>query len=118
MAQEIRPCIGNYKKENISQDISGQRISVHNLGEAYTDLAIQFLGKRSFFRNRNFITRVMLNVMFMLKYFTSLFRLYFNFKGVMIGEKHKEFGIKRNQKVLMFGDIFYDKVQKTFTGRD
>ena len=87
---------------------------MQNLRSASTELALQFLGKRIFFRNRNFIMRVMLNIMFLLKYFTSLFRLYLNFKGVMIGEKHKEFGIKRNQRVLIFGDIFYDKVEKTF----
>lgn len=86
-----------------------------NLSGAFSDLALQLLGKQKFDRKRNFLTRIMLNVMFLLKYFTSLFRLYFNFRGVMIGEKHKEFGIKRNQRVLLFGDIFFDKVQKTFT---
>lgn len=91
-------------------------MAVHNLGGAFSDLALQFLGKRRFDRKRNFVTKVMLNVMFLLKYFTSLFRLYFNFKGVMVGEKHKEFGIARNQRLLVFGDVFFDKVQRSFAG--
>lgn len=114
--QKIDSTVVKLTKESLAPDLRQKRLFVQNLGMADSDQALQFLGKRSFFRNRNFVTRIMLNVMFLLKYFTSLFRLYFNFKGVMIGEKHKEFGIKRNQKILLFGDIFFDKVQKTFTG--
>ena len=92
------------------------KIMVDNFSAAFTDLALNFLGKRSFFRNGSLLSKFMLNVMFLLKYFTSVFRLYFNFRGVMIGEKHKEYGIAQNQKVFLYGEFLYDKVSKLLKG--
>ena len=45
-----------------------------------------------------------------------MFKFDINHKGIIIGEKHKEYGIKEDQKVFIYGEFLYDKLRKNFRG--
>ena len=89
---------------------------ITNFGDTYIELALHLIGKISFFRKKNGILKFILQILFWLKYFSSMFKFDINHKGIIIGEKHKEYGIKEDQKVFIYGEFLYDKLRKNFRG--
>ena len=101
---------------NKLEDGDSSKILVENLSGSFMELALTYLGKRSFFGNKSLFTRFLLKVMTLLKYMTSFFRLYLNLKGAKVGKRHTEFGIHQNQKVFLYGEFLYDKINKLLKG--
>ena len=96
------------------KNIMNHDVPIQNLSNADSSLAMKLVGEESFAIRRNVLSRILISLLSIFR----IFRLIRNkdFSGFIIGKKYKEYGIKLNQNIILFGDIFYDKAKKKFFG--
>ena len=90
-------------------------VSVQNLKNACFQGILQLLGKKKFYEPSNFVTKVMLSMGLVFRSLASLFKIDLKLKGYKTGSIYKDFGLTKDQKVLVFGDVQYDKISKKFS---
>ena len=95
-----------YLTDNTSQ------VKVTGTSSADYGDALQQIESISYFRKMNPIERVLSWFLFFIKMFLSISNLGRKMSGVRIGYRKTERGLLLGQLIIMFGDIFYDKMNK------
>lgn len=76
------------------------------------EFALKKIAEKSDYRNFHWLEIVITKLIWLIQLSLGVLRLYPTFKGFLIGVKTTEYGIEVGQKILTFGKIKFDKLNK------
>jgi len=91
---------------------SSPRITVSTQGEVDSKNALSYIGSAMHIRDLSTLEKIASWLLFCLKLFLSMTNLGKRMTGFKVGTKKIERGILLGQLIVIFGDVFYDKMNK------
>lgn len=95
-------------------DNGNSSLKIQQFSKSNVNDAMQFLGSRPIFKNLGMIDKGLVVLSFIIEFLLSICNLENKFKGVVIGLKKTEWGIRQGTYLLVYGKAVYDELTKSF----
>ena len=89
-------------------------MKVHQFSKSNVNDSMSFIGSRPIFKRLGMIDKGLVVLSFIIEFLLSICNLENKFKGVVIGLKKTEWGIRQGTYVLIYGKAVYDQLTSSF----